>query len=116
MHKKLAHIGKLSEHLAGSGKAWDTMALTDIDIFLIGCGERYARSTVADIAGRVRCFARFLLATGRISIDLAEAVITPVQPKLERPAVRCRGRTCSACCGRWTCRHPATFGTMRSCK
>lgn len=85
VHKKLAHIGKLSEHLAGSGKAWDTMALTDIDAFLIGCAERYARSTVADIAGSVRCFARFLLATGRISIDLAEAVISPVQPKLERP-------------------------------
>ena len=67
MHKKLAHIGKLSEHLAASDKAWATMALTDIDAFLIGCAGRYARSTVADIAGSIRCFARFLLATGRIS-------------------------------------------------
>ena len=85
VHKKLVHIGKLSEHLAASDKAWATMALTDIDAFLIGCTERYARSTVADIAGSIRCFARFLLATGRISIELAESVISPMQAKLERP-------------------------------
>jgi integrase/recombinase XerD len=85
VHKKLAHIGKLSEHLAASGKAWGTMALTDIDAFLIGCAGRHARSTVADIAGSVRCFARFLLATERISIELAESVVSPMQPKFERP-------------------------------
>jgi site-specific recombinase XerD len=85
MHKKLAHIGKLSEHVAASGKTWGTMALTDIDAFLIGCAERYARSTVADIAGSVRCFARFLLATGHIAIELAESVVSPTRPKLERP-------------------------------
>lgn len=85
VHKKLVHVGKLSDHLAGSGKAWNTMALTDIDAFLIRCADRYARSTVADIAGSVRCFSRFLLATGRISLDLAEAVVSPRQPKLERP-------------------------------
>ena len=61
------------------------MALTDLDEFLVGCAQRYARSTVADIAGSVRSFARFLLATGRISIALADAVISPVQPKFERP-------------------------------
>jgi integrase/recombinase XerD len=85
VHKKLAHIGKFSEHLAASDKAWATLALTDIDAFLIGCTERYARSTVADIAGSIRCFARFLLATGRISVELAESVISPVQAKFERP-------------------------------
>lgn len=85
VHKKLAHIGKLSEHLAGSGKTWDTIALTDIDAFLIGCAARYARSTVSDIAASVRCFARFLLATGRISTELAESVISPMRPKFERP-------------------------------
>src|ERR1700686_2052624 len=85
MHKKLAHIGKLSEHLAASGKTWGTMGLTDTNAFLIGCAERYARSTVADIAGSVRCCARFLLATGRTSIELAESVVSPMQPKFERP-------------------------------
>src|SRR5580658_1836743 len=85
VHKKLTHIGKLSEHLAACGKTWGTMALTDIDAFLIECAERYARSTVADIAGSVRCFARFLLTTGHISTELAESVISPTQPRFERP-------------------------------
>jgi integrase/recombinase XerD len=40
---------------------------------------------VAGIAGSVRSFVRFLLATGRISTDLAEAVIAPVQPRHARP-------------------------------
>lgn len=85
VHKKLAHIGKLSEHLAASGRAWGTMTLTDIDAFLIECAGRYARSTVAGIAGSARCFARFLLVTGRISVELAESVVSPMQPKFERP-------------------------------
>jgi integrase len=45
----------------------------------------YAPSTVADVAGSVRCFARFLLATGRISIELAESVVVPKRHKFERP-------------------------------
>jgi integrase/recombinase XerD len=85
VRKKLDHVGKLSEYLAGRGKTWCTMSLTDIDEFLVGCAQRYARSTVADIAGSVRSYAHFLLATGRISIALADAVISPVQPKFERP-------------------------------
>jgi len=82
---KLDHIGKLFEHLAGKGKTWSTMTLTDIDDFLIGCAQRYARSTVAGIAGSVRSFTRFLLATGHIPDELADSVISPVQPKFERP-------------------------------
>jgi integrase/recombinase XerD len=82
IHKRLNHIGKLSEHLAGQGKTWSTMALTDIDAFLIGCAQQYARSTVADIAGSIRSFTRFLLSAGHISIELADAVIAPVQAKL----------------------------------
>ncbi|MGE0580191.1 MAG: tyrosine-type recombinase/integrase [Reyranella sp.] len=85
VHKKLQHVGKIWEHLAASGKTWCTMALTDIDAFLIGCAERYAPSIVADIAGSVRCLARFLLATGRISTELAESVVLPRRPRFERP-------------------------------
>ncbi len=85
VHKRLDHVGKLLGHLVGVGKTWRTMRLPDIDEFLIGCSQRYARSTTADIAGSVRSFARFLLATGRIGVELAEAVISPVQPKHERP-------------------------------
>lgn len=85
IRKKLGHIAKLSQHLAGQGKTWRTMTLSDTDDFLIACAQRYSRSTVADVASSVRSFARFLLATGNISIDLAQSVISPVQPRLERP-------------------------------
>ena len=83
--KKLDHIAKFSEYLAGHGKARRALTLIDIDEFLIACTQCYARSTVADIACSIRSFARFLLATGRISVELAESVISPVQPRHERP-------------------------------
>jgi integrase/recombinase XerD len=82
---RLAHVEKLTAHLAGIGKTWETMALTDIDAFLIECAGRYARSTVADLAGSARSFAGFLLATGRISADLAASIVSPLKPKFERP-------------------------------
>jgi site-specific recombinase XerD len=85
VRKKLAHVDKVLQYLAQNGKTWRTMTLPDIDEFLIECSNRYARSTTADIAGCVRSFAGFLLATGRISVDFAESVISPVQPKYERP-------------------------------
>jgi integrase/recombinase XerD len=85
VQKRLDQVGRLLEHLAANGKDWRTMALTDIDGFLIECAQRFARSTVADLAGSVRSFNRFLLATGRISIALADSVISPAQPKFERP-------------------------------
>ena len=85
VHKKLDHIGKLLEHLSASGKSWRQMRLADIDAFLIQCARRYARATTSDIASSVRSFARFLLASGRIGVDLADAVIAPVQPRFERP-------------------------------
>ena len=83
--KKIDHIGKLFEHLAASGKTWRQMRLPDIDAFLIQCAHGYSRSTTADMASTVRSFTRFLLASGRIDIDLADAVISPVQPAFERP-------------------------------
>jgi len=85
IHKKLDHVGKLLEHLARHGKSWRRMRLTDVDAFLIECARRYARSTTADIASTVRSFARFLLASGRVHVDLADAVIAPVQPRFEQP-------------------------------
>jgi integrase/recombinase XerD len=85
IRKKLDHVGKLFGYLIRSGKSWRQISLPDIDAFLIECAHRYARATTADIASTVRSFARFLLASGRIRIDLADAVISPVQPKFERP-------------------------------
>ena len=83
--KKLDHVGLLLEHLAQRGKTWRKLTLRDIDECLVECSSRYARSTTADIACSMRSFVRFLHATGRISVDLAESVIAPVQRKDERP-------------------------------
>ena len=85
VRKRLDHVGKLLDHLAKLGKTWRTMTLADIDAFLVECARRYARATTADIAGGVRSFWRFLFASARVSADLAESVISPVQPKYERP-------------------------------
>lgn len=85
IHKKLEHIGKLLEHLAAGGKSWRRIRLPDIDAFLSQCAQRYSRATIADIASTMRSFTRFLLASGRIDVDLADAVISPVQPRFERP-------------------------------
>lgn len=85
VHKKLDHVGKLFEHLAASGKSWRQMRLPDIDEFLVQCAYGYSRATTADIASTVRSFCRFLLASGRVRFDLAVAVISPVQPRFERP-------------------------------
>jgi integrase len=85
VHKKLYHIGKLLDHLGGQGKTWRMMTLLEVDEFLIECSRRYARATTADIAGSVCSFARFLLATGRMSMNLADSVVAPVQPKYEQP-------------------------------
>jgi integrase/recombinase XerD len=85
VRNKLYHIGKLLEHLVASGKSLRQMRLPDIDAFLIQCADNYSRATIADIASSMRSFLRFLLFSGRIDVDLADAVISPVQPKFERP-------------------------------
>jgi len=85
VQKRLSHLGWLFEHLTDRDKTWSTMALTDIDEFLVGLAQRFARATVADIAGSIRSFSRFLLATGRISVGLAGSVVSPVQHRFERP-------------------------------
>jgi integrase/recombinase XerD len=84
IEKKLNHVEKLQEHLAKDANTWRSMKLADIDGFLIACAGRFARPTVSDIACTVRCFSRFLFASGHISVDLADAVVAPVQPRYQR--------------------------------
>jgi integrase/recombinase XerD len=85
IYKKLDHVCKLLEHLHSSGKTWRQLNLPEIDAFLVACTRRYARSTTADIASTIRSFVRFLLVSGRVRVDLADSVISPVQPQFERP-------------------------------
>jgi hypothetical protein len=78
------------------------MRLPDIDAFLIQCAHRYARATTSDLASSVRSFARFLLASGRIGVELADAVIAPVQPRFRATAscLALGGRSATAACRR----------------
>ena len=113
VRKRLDHVGRLLEHLAGNGRTWRTMALTDIDGFLMECAQRFARSSVADRAGSIRSFSRFLLVTGRISIALADSVIAPAQLKFERPHRALPWEDVR--CARWTSPPQGAFATMHSC-
>lgn len=83
--KKIVHAEKLLAHLRCSGKTLRRLRVPDIDAFLIGCSKRYARTTTADIASSMRSFTRFLLASARIDLDLAEVIISPVQPRFAQP-------------------------------
>ncbi|NKM67630.1 site-specific integrase [Rhizobium laguerreae] len=85
VHKKLDHLGKLSDHLVLGNRDWHSMQLVDIDAFLVDCAARYSQSHVGDIACTVRCFCRFLHWSGRSPVDISEAVIAPVQRRYERP-------------------------------
>ncbi|TIL83913.1 MAG: integrase, partial [Mesorhizobium sp.] len=85
VHKKLQHISKFQDHLTQAGEGWLSIGLTDVDAFLVSYAQRYSRSHVSDVACSIRCFLRFLHWSGRIPVDLSEAVIAPVQPRLERP-------------------------------
>ncbi|RWI36993.1 MAG: hypothetical protein EOR30_26210 [Mesorhizobium sp.] len=85
VHKELQHISKFQDHLTQAGEGWLSIGLTDVDAFLVSYAQRYSRSHVSDVACSIRCFLRFLHWSGRIPVDLSEAVIAPVQPRLERP-------------------------------
>jgi site-specific recombinase XerD len=82
---KLDHIAKFLAYLALHGKSWRALSLPTIDAYLIEASRCYARSTVAGMAASIRTFCRFLLTTGRISVDLADSIVAPVQRKHERP-------------------------------
>ncbi len=83
--QKLGHIGKMHAHLEQKGKGWEALSLPDVDEFLVDCTQRYAPSTTAGIASSLRAFARYLHCTGRISVDLAPAVVAPVRRRYEHP-------------------------------
>jgi len=85
VYKKLQQIGKFQDHLTQVGKGWQSMRLLDVDAFLVSCAKQYSRSYVGNVACSVRCFLRFLHWSGRIPVDLSEAVISPARLRLERP-------------------------------
>ena len=83
--KKVAHIAALLDHLRARRRRVAQLTLADIDDFILDCGQRYARTTLADICSSLRGFLRFLHATGRLAVDLAPSVMAPIVRRGERP-------------------------------
>jgi len=85
IHKKIKHIEAFIEFLRTRRRQPNQARLPDIDAFLMKCRERYARATAADIAGSLRSFMRFMLASGRMVVDLAPSIAGPIVRPAERP-------------------------------
>lgn len=83
--KKIRHSRDFLAFLRRRRRCLTQVRLEDIDAFVVACRHRYARTVVADICSSVRTLLRFLHATGRLSADLAPAVIAPVVRQHERP-------------------------------
>jgi integrase/recombinase XerD len=66
-------------------KPVERTALNDVDAFVRNLCNRLAKRTVADICSSLRGFLRFLQITGKLSADLASAVIAPRYRIDERP-------------------------------
>ena len=65
------------EQLRSRTKSVERTTLTDVDAFVRNLTTRLAKRTVADSCSSLRAFLRFLQITGRLSADLAGAVIAP---------------------------------------
>lgn len=61
------------------------LRLSDLDAYVLKCAQRYAPATVSDICSMLRSFTRFLRASGRISVDLAESILVPARRNGVRP-------------------------------
>src|SRR5437016_8404758 len=58
-------------------KPVERMTLNDVDAFVRNLSTRLATRTVADTCSSLRAFLRFLHITGKLSADLAGAVMAP---------------------------------------
>lgn len=85
IHKKTVHVMRFLAFLRRRDRHLQRLVLSDIDAFVVHLGPRYARSVVADVCSSLRSFTRFLRATGRLEVDLAPSIVSPVMRKLERP-------------------------------
>lgn len=71
--------------LRSARKPVERTTLNDVDAFVRNLGSRVAKRTVADTCSSLRAFLRFLQITGKLSADLADAVIAPRYRIDERP-------------------------------
>lgn len=80
-----AAIEQLLAALKRRRRDWRQVRLIDIDDFLLGLTQRLGPATVGRYACALRGWLRFLHATGRLTHDLAAAVISPVRQVHDRP-------------------------------
>jgi len=67
------------------GRRVTAVRVTDIDEFVEHLAARLSRRTVAGLCSSLRCFLRFLQATGRLRRDLSSTVVAPRFRVDERP-------------------------------
>lgn len=72
-------LGKFLDELRVLRVTLSRLSIPDIDRFLSRSARQLAPATVERVASSIRCFLRFLYATGHIPHDLASAVVTPVR-------------------------------------
>lgn len=85
LHKRATHLQYFLAFLRRRRRCLNRLRLMDVDAFLVKCRERYARATTADIACSLRAFMRFMRASGRMKIDLAPSIVSPIVRRAERP-------------------------------
>lgn len=71
--------------LQSRGRRVAEVGVVDLDRFVSGMSARLARRTVAGLCSSLRCFLRFLRATGRLRRDLASCIVAPRFRSDERP-------------------------------
>jgi integrase/recombinase XerD len=77
LKRDIETAGNFLEQLHSRTKSIERTTLTDVDAFVRNLTTRLAKRTVADSCSSLRAFLRFLQITGRLSADLAGAVIAP---------------------------------------
>jgi integrase/recombinase XerD len=85
IHLKTQHVMRFLDFLRSRGRHVSELGLSDIDAFILHLRPRYSRSVVRDYCSYLRSFARFLRATGRLSVDLAASIVAPTVRRAERP-------------------------------
>ena len=77
IRKKSTYISIFLVFLKKENRRVARIRLVDVDAYVLICGKRYARATVADICSTIRVFLGFLHTTDRIAVNFSASVVTP---------------------------------------
>jgi integrase/recombinase XerD len=79
------HVSSFIAFLRSRVRRPESIRVVDIDEFVVSCGSRMTRKTVAGICSALRAFLRFLVVVGRLHHDLAPSVVAPRLRSADRP-------------------------------